>query len=155
MRSMQEPGISPIFFTLFLGLILIMVPWPLPALMPDWLLLILLYWTMARPALVNVGVAWVLGIITDLALGSALGSHALIYTVMVYCVVKFLPRMVTLPVWQQSMIIFILVMLDSALQYWIMSSAGIEPQSWTYWLPAFSSMMVWPLLCWLLKRNSV
>lgn len=146
MRSIQETNRAHILFTLFLGLILILLPWPFQSAVPNFLLLILLSWIVRQPSFLGVGSAWLLGIITDLAQGSLLGMHALIYTVLAYCVIKFVPRFATLPVWQQSLIIFVLVMFSSALQYWIMSIEGITPDSWTYWLPALSSMVVWPLV---------
>ena len=147
MRSIQEPSKIHIILTLFLGLILTLFPWPFQSAAPNFLLLILLSWIVRQPSFMGVGAAWFLGIITDLAQGSLLGMHALIYTVLAYCVMKFLPRLATQPVWQQSLIIFVLVMFSSALQYWIMGIEGITPNSWTYWLPALSSMVVWPLVC--------
>ncbi len=142
----EEPSKIYITITLLIGLILILLPFPFQTVMPNFLLLIALSWIARKPNVIGVGIAWFLGIITDLAQGSPLGMHALIYTVIAYCLMKFLPRFGALPVWQQSMIIFVLVMFNSALQYWMMSLEGITPLSWTYWLPALSSMMVWPLI---------
>lgn len=146
MRSIQEASKTQIIFTLFLGLILTLLPWPYQSLMPNFLLLILLCWIIRQPSFIGVGLAWTLGLLTDLAQGWLLGMHALIYTVLAYCVLRFLPRFSTIPLWQQSLIIFVLVMFSSALQYWIMSIEGITPDSWTYWLPALTSMVVWPLI---------
>lgn len=146
MRSIQEPSKFYIATTLFIALFLILLPLPFQSVMPNFLLLVLLSWIARKPSMLGVGVAWLLGLITDLAQGSLLGMHAMIYTVIAYCVIKFLPRFNAFPVWQQSMIIFVLVMFHSALQYWIMSIGGIRPDSWTYWLPAVSSMVVWPLI---------
>lgn len=146
MRSIQEPSNIYIIMTIFIGLIMILLPWPFGPILPNFLLLILLSWIVRRPNLLGIGAAWMLGLLTDLAQGSLLGMHALIYTVLAFCVMRFLPRFSTVPVWQQSLIIFVLVMFSSALQYWIMSLQGMTPDSWTYWLPALTSMVVWPLV---------
>ena len=44
---------------------------------PAWLALALIYWCMAVPARVGVGVGWILGLTLDISTGTLFGQHAL------------------------------------------------------------------------------
>ena len=63
-----------ISITLLLAFILQIIPLPtqFDVFRPDWVLLALSYWTMALPNRVNIGVAFVCGLILDLLQGTTL-----------------------------------------------------------------------------------
>ncbi|MEY4767510.1 MAG: rod shape-determining protein MreD, partial [Pseudomonadota bacterium] len=46
---------------------------------PDWVLLVLIYWTLALPYRRGVLTAWGIGLLTDVLTGRLLGEYALIY----------------------------------------------------------------------------
>ena len=69
---------SAIIATLLIALVLQIVPLPIQVdiYRPDWVLIVLAYWTMALPHRVNVGVAFMAGIAMDILLGTSLGIHS-------------------------------------------------------------------------------
>lgn len=44
---------------------------------PQWSTLVLIYWTLASPYRVGVGIGWATGIVIDVITGTLLGQHAL------------------------------------------------------------------------------
>ncbi len=131
-----------------IAFVLTVIPLPttLALLRPEWVALTLLYWCMALPNRVGVGIAWMTGIFLDVLRGGLLGQDALTLAIIVYIVLKFYRRIRVAPLWQQSVTIFGLMILHLLLNMWIKGITGQPPLSWDYWLPAFSSMLIWPLL---------
>ena len=69
--------------SIFFALVMALMPLPISAepFRPDWVLLVLMYWSLAVPHRVNIGWAWITGLIIDLAMGSPLGVNSLTYSV--------------------------------------------------------------------------
>ena len=57
------------------------LPLSLEKFRPDWVLITLMYWSLAIPHRVNIGWAWVMGLVMDLAIGSSLGINSLSYSI--------------------------------------------------------------------------
>jgi len=100
---------------------------------------------------VGVGIAWMLGLVMDLLLGTVLGLHAVAYAIVAYLLVKFHPRFRNLPLWQQMLFVFILCALNLTMQYVLMSLLGHAPNTVAYWLPVVTSLLIWPWLWFLLR----
>ena len=64
-RRSKNQGIIAI--TLFIAIVLTIIPLPEWAryIRPEWVMLVLIYWCMATPARINVGIAWLMGLIFD------------------------------------------------------------------------------------------
>ena len=79
--------VKTIFFaTIFIAAILAILPaphWSIPY-RPEWIALILIYWSMAHSEEINIGTAWTIGLLADVLLGSLLGLHALCFSIIVY-----------------------------------------------------------------------
>ena len=72
-------------FIFIVAFVLEIMPWPndFQGYRPTWVVLVLLYWALALPDKVSVGTAFVVGIIWDLVVGSILGIHALVQSLLV------------------------------------------------------------------------
>ncbi|WP_438875805.1 rod shape-determining protein MreD, partial [Bacillus cereus group sp. Bce028] len=84
-----------IWGSFLLALIVQTIPWPgtLDLLRPSWLLLVICYWVMALPHRVNVGTAFIMGLLWDLLLGSTHGIRGMMMSIVIYLVaVNFLLR---------------------------------------------------------------
>ena len=120
--------------------------------LPDWVTLVLIYWCMAAPQRVGVGVAWLVGLGVDLLTFGLAGSHALTKTVIAFLVGRVALRVRVYPVWQQSVFILILLVIEAA----ILVTIGYLLSG--YWSGMFSwkamavSLVVWPLLFLVLRR---
>ncbi|WP_392552327.1 rod shape-determining protein MreD [Orbus wheelerorum] len=97
-----------IWLTLFVGLLLQVMPWTASFyfLKPHWLMLILVSWIFVLPHRVGIGTAFLVGIILDLFLGTVLGVHAFIFSLIAYLVLFRFQLVRNLALWQQSFIIF-------------------------------------------------
>ena len=85
MEARQQNGWI-IVVTVLLSVMLSIMPMPysVSVFRPDWVLLVLIYWSIALPHRVNVGVAWLVGIFMDVLLGSVLGIQGAVFAVVVY-----------------------------------------------------------------------
>ena len=67
-----------IAITILLALMLQIMPMPivLHQYRPDWVFMVLAYWTLALPNRVNIGIAFINGLALDILLGTTLGVHS-------------------------------------------------------------------------------
>jgi rod shape-determining protein MreD len=145
---------SFIYISIVIGIVLQIVPMPPPMDLyrPDWLLLILLYWAMALPNRVNVGVAGIAGLILDILYGTALGVHSFALAVPVYLISANYQRLRNYSMVQQAFMIFMLSLLYHLIVYWLQYLiTGIE-FSWIFMWPSLASIFLWPWLFWLLRK---
>lgn len=135
---------------------LILAVFPLPEwaqwLRPPWVLLFLIYWTLAAPQRVGFFTAWVLGIIVDVLTGTLLGEHALVFVLVSYFILRFHSRLRHFYFWQQLLFIFILVLGHQFVLFWVQGMIGELPSSGMYWMAPFSSLVAWPIIIFILSR---
>ncbi|PWV58387.1 rod shape-determining protein MreD [Plasticicumulans acidivorans] len=113
---------------------------------PDWVALVLVYWSLALPQRCSVGTGWVLGLIQDAAQGTLLGQHALGLALIAYLTVRFHQRIRVFPLWQQALSILLFLLLDQLLVIWINGMIGYPPTDFWYLAPPLGGMLTWPLL---------
>lgn len=119
---------------------------------PAWVELVLIFWMLVSPDRVGMTVAFLLGLLMDLLMGTLLAEHAAVFVVVAYCILRFHVRINLLPLWRQSVLIFILVLLSQAFFSWVSGLlGGFRADSW-FWLPALSSALVWPWIYVILKN---
>lgn len=127
---------------------------PLPHLVeagrPEWIALVLVYWAVALPDRVGVGVAWSVGLLMDVLLGTLLGKHALAMALLVFLAHRLYQRLRMFPALQQAFIIFILIGLDLLLLHWIDRLAGSAPVTMHFLVPAATSAFLWPAVYFVL-----
>ena len=145
---------APIVTTFVVAMLLSIVPLPLflEPLRPYWAALVLVFWCLETQAIINLGLAFLLGLILDLLTGSLLGMHALSLVIMTYLVTRFRPRLRFFPPWQQALSILALLLNDRIIVLWIVSLRGDELPSLAFWLAPVIGTLVWPWLFLLLDR---
>jgi rod shape-determining protein MreD len=142
-----------VFVTLLLAFILALLPMPewTTWFRPAWVLMVLIYWSMTIPYRVNIGVAWIIGLIFDLLSGTLLGEHALAFTVVIYFVSRLYLRLSMYPLSQQGLTIFCFIFLYQFILYCIQGFIGELPSSHLYWSSSLISMLLWPWLFVLMR----
>lgn len=146
-----------IILTIVAAMVLAVVPLPhfvpleLGFLRPDWVAMVLVYWVLALPQRVGVTTAWVVGLVMDVLLGSLLGQHALAYLIIAYLSTSLYQRIRMFSVWQQAVILFVLLGLNQLINFWSESIAGLAHWSMWYLLPALSGALLWPWIFLLLR----
>jgi rod shape-determining protein MreD len=119
---------------------------------PDWVLLVLMYWSMAIPEKVGVGYAWVVGLFSDMLTGRLLGQHALAYALVAYICVKMHRQLRLYPLYQQMLPVLLLLLLGQLLIFWTQNIKAASAIGWVYWLPSLMGTLVWPLVLLTLRN---
>ncbi len=118
---------------------------------PQWMLMFVIACQLMQPKLFNALIAWGIGILVDVLLGTPLGEHALVYAVICYITAFMRPKLILEPIWTQLGKIFLLVCLGQISLLWFHVFAGQNPQTLLYWFGTVTSCLVWPAFAWLLR----
>ena len=113
---------------------------------PAWVAIVLIYWCMAVPDRIGIAVGWFLGLILDVQLSTVLGQNALGLALIAFITIKTYKRMRVYPLAQQAVLICFYILLYELIMLWITSYLGTSTHDWTYWMPAITSMLLWPWL---------
>jgi rod shape-determining protein MreD len=148
MSNAQTSSKSLALVTIVFSFMLMIMPLPAWAepFQPDWLVLALIFWSMSAPRSYSVGIAWLLGMVLDVAHGTLLGQHALALCAIVYITVKFNLLMRVFPMLQLTATVFALLALYQFLLFWINGVAGVSASIVEYWGPVVSGTIIWPIL---------
>ena len=137
-----------IALTLLMALWLAIMPLPVWAQWgrPELVAMVLVYWVIALPERVGIGIAWVVGLLQDIMQGSPLGQHAFALAVLAYVSLILYQRLRMYPPIQQAGVIFVLIGLNQLLCHWVETLTGTVSPNLLFLLPALVSALVWPLL---------
>ena len=140
-----QARIPLIVISLLAGLALNVLPWMGAALWwrPDFLLVIMLYWVVQQPRRVGMGVAWALGLLTDMANGGILGQHAMAYTVAAFGALLLQRRILNFNLWQQALHILPLLLAEQLISILIGTFAGHAFSGAEYFLAIPSGTLLW------------
>lgn len=139
-------GAMVIMATFAAALILTILPlpeWARPF-RPQWVTLALIYWAMALPHRVGVGYGFVLGILLDVLTGTLLGQHALGLSVVAFATLKLHQRVRVFPLWQQSLVVLVLLVVDHLFTLWVMGAIKARPPGLLYWAVPPIGALLWP-----------
>lgn len=153
MRNRHHRGGWAIFASFILALMLTLIPLPEWAayLRPEWVSLVVIYWCMALPERVGVGIAWIAGLFLDVIHGAVLGQYAMALALVAYFTMSLHQRLRVFPLLQQMFVILLLILFQQLIVIWIKGFIGESPESLRYWLPSFTSMLLWPWVFVLLR----
>lgn len=154
MSLAQHRGGWLIMLTFVLALALSFIPLPtiLELLRPEWMALVLIYWCMAVPSRVGVTVGWLVGLLQDVSRDVLLGQYALAFALVAFLTLHLHQRLRVFPIWQQALSVGVLIMLECLVVLWIKGLTGQSPGFWKMMLPAFTSLLFWPLIYLLLRH---
>jgi len=118
---------------------------------PEWCALVLIYWSLALPDRVGIGVGWVTGLLVDVLTDALMGEHALGFAVVAYATMKVHRRTRLAPVWQQAGTVLVLLSMQLLVSLWIRGMTGRTDVGWGYWSPAVVGMICWPAVFYVLR----
>lgn len=139
-----------IVLSLLLALLLNFMPtanWPG---VPDWVALFLAFWCVRESRRVGMGWGFMLGLAMDVADASLMGQHALAYVLVAYGASSAARRILWLPLGQQALLVFPLLVLVQAIQLGARAIAGAESPGLAYFIGPFVAAMLWVPLTYLL-----
>lgn len=147
------PEILLVIGTLLVALILTLIPmarW-LIIFRPLWIVLVLIFWALVLPGKSAINLSWVVGILLDVLNGTLLGEHAFALTAAIYSVARLRNQLRMFSLFQQSISVFFVVLFYQFILFCIQGFLGDLPERWFYWLPAVTSMLLWPWTFTLMK----
>ncbi len=130
------------------------MPWPyaIDVFRPSWLVLILIYWVMALPHRVNVGTAFILGLVWDLLLSSVLGLHSFALSIIVYLVAFKSQLLRNMALWQQALVVLLLsalmLLIIFLLEFVLQHSPFKSAILWS----SVTNAILWPWLFLLMRK---
>jgi rod shape-determining protein MreD len=125
--AMRLPApFSLIIITVIVSLLLNLLPWSGAALLshPDFILLILLYWSVHEPRIVGQGWGFALGLIMDVADSALLGQHAMVYVIAIFLAQLLRLRMLQLNVLEQALHIIAILFVSQGIGVLLNLSMG-------------------------------
>ena len=124
--------------------------WGRAAWLPDWLALVLVFWSIHQPQRVGIGVAFLVGLFVDVHQGAMLGQHALAYTVLSFLAIAIHRRLLWFSVPSQALQVLPLFAASHAIEWLVRLLAGsASPGFWLLLAPAIESLL-WPVVSVLL-----
>lgn len=139
-----------IVITIVIAMLLMLLPLPevVRLFRPEWVVLTLIYWAMALPQRVSIGIGWLTGLLMDATMGGALGIMAFSYAFAVYLIARFHLQLRQYPLWQQALTIFSVILLV----HFIAIVTSKVDFNWMVWMPVVTSTLLWPLMYALLRK---
>ena len=139
--------------TLVIALTLVILPLPvvLEPYRPEWAMLVILYWSLALPARVGVGIAWLTGLLQDILQATALGAHALAFALVAYLTIQLYQRIRSVPIWQQALTVLMVLIAARGVLFVTRGLSDNPSVDWRFWLPALTSTLLWPPVFLLLR----
>ncbi len=148
MNQVRHHGGWVVVVSFLVALLLVVFPLPegLQHARPQWVALILIYWTMALPDRVGAGTGWLVGLLQDLLQSNLLGQHALAYGILAFLSIKLHQRIRVFPLWQQALAVMVLLLLTRLIVLWTSGVTGRAPDTSQYWFASVTSTALWPVV---------
>lgn len=141
-----------LFFPLLLAALIVSIirlPEALTPFRPDFLSLILIFFAVYDPRRINIGWAWLAGLLLDFLMGAPLAQNALCVSLQVFIILSQFKRFAQFNRWQQVIIVFIVNWLGHGLGFWISHIAGAVTYDTSVTIPAVITALLWTPACWL------
>ncbi|MBA3903344.1 MAG: rod shape-determining protein MreD [Rhodocyclaceae bacterium] len=132
-----------IVFTLLLALFLSLIPLGHAIGIPDWVALVLAFWSVREPLRVGMGAAFVLGVLMDVAAGSVMGQHALAYLLLTYGASSLSRRVLWFPLGQQALHILPMLLATQIVMVVTRLVGGADFPGFGYFLGSFTGALLW------------
>ncbi|MTD33031.1 rod shape-determining protein MreD [Paludibacterium sp. dN 18-1] len=141
-----------ILLTFMLAVLVELIPLPVGSTrwLPDFISLLLLYWIINQPRRVNVGTAFILGLVADVSTAGLFGQHALAYSITGYLALMRQSQLVMFNPGQQALAVLGLMLTNQAIMVVVRMLTGSAFVGWGYFLPPLIGALLWPLLTKLL-----
>ena len=126
------------------------LPWRNVALAPDFAALVLAFWCVRQPRLVGLGVAWSIGLLTDVGNGVLLGQHALAYSLLAFAAIALSRRILWFALWGQALHVAALLLFAQGVSALVRLATGAEFPGWQIAVGPLLGALLWPVVTVLL-----
>lgn len=134
-----------VFFSIFGAYLLSILPWSGAWLLarPDFVLVVLVFWTLHEPRSIGQGIAFALGLLVDVSDSMLLGQHALAYVVAVYGAQVLRVRILTFHLPEQTLHVLGLTVSASVVTLGLNLLLGATFPGWAYLVSPVLTALLW------------
>lgn len=118
---------------------------------PDFMALLVLFWCIEEPERIGFGVAFLLGLLMDVADGAFFGQHALAYSILAYAAMELHRRVRMFEHVAQVIYVVPLLLVNDLIVLAIRMLAGADFPGYRYFVGSLVAGAFWPLISVLLK----
>jgi rod shape-determining protein MreD len=150
-------GAGLVFFSFVGAYLLSVLPWSGTWLLarPDFMLLVLLFWTIHQPRSIGQGMAFVLGLLMDVSDSMLLGQHAFAYVIAVFGAQVLRVRIQSFRIPEQTLHVLGITVVTSAVMLLLNLLLGAEFPGLAYFISPIVTAMLWGPVNWLLYLPAV
>lgn len=143
-----------VFGSLILAYLATLLPWPREILwlVPDFTLVLLLYWLIHAPHLTGLGLAMALGLLADATLGGLIGQHALTYVLVAFVAVNVRRRLENFEVSGRALHLAPIFLGQQLLMLILGLAFDLPDADWRYLAAGVSAALLWIPVAHLLDR---
>lgn len=144
---MSQTKRTAVYLSIFIAYLILFLPWSDQAkqFKPDFTLLVLIFWLIRAPHICNIGTAWFVGLLVDLATGGTFGQHALAYTFSAYFTVLYQRRLILFSHFHLFWTVFILLVISQVVLLVLEMFSGMPFKGWVYFIPSISGVLLWSI----------
>ena len=144
----------PMALSALVALALAVLPLPsmLESLRPDFLVLVVFYWSIELPRAGGLTLAFMAGLALDVIHGVVLGQHALALTLMAAWATHLRLRLRVFSMLSQCLTIFALLTGYQFILFWVDGATGNPVTAFGRWLAPVIGALLWPVLAGILRR---
>ncbi|MGM0563597.1 MAG: rod shape-determining protein MreD [Pseudomonadota bacterium] len=150
----KRPTAGLVLTSLLVAFLFKLVPLPEAAawFRPDVVTLVLMYWWLAYPERIGIYTGFGIGLLLDVIGGSLLGLNGTALILIAWVFLKNYQRIRVLPLTQQSVIVFLALMVKQLIVFWVESEQITgTTESLLHFAPALTGAILWPWLFILLR----
>jgi rod shape-determining protein MreD len=154
MIERTQDSFGRVLLTVIVALVLSVLPLPpwLAAVRPAFLVLTVMYWSIAAPRAGGIGLGFFCGLALDVFRGAVLGQNALALTAITYVAVREHQKIRLKPAFQQALIMLGALIVYEFILFAIDGWTGHPITSPRRWLHALTGALIWPFATAVLDR---
>ncbi len=144
--------VNPLFIaaSLVAAFLLNLLPWGHWMGVPDFVALVLVFWSVHQPRKVGIGIAFMMGLFMDVHDATLLGENALSYTLLSYFAITIHRRVLWFRLGIQALHVLPLLLLMQTVQLIVRVAVTGGLPGWSYYLESIVAAFLWPYVSVLL-----
>lgn len=143
---------NPLFIvaSLAAAFLLNLLPWGHWIGIPDFVALVLVFWSIHQPRKVGIGIAFMMGLLMDVHDAALLGENALSYTLLSYLSIMIHRRVLWFKMPTQAAHVLPLLLLMQTVQLVVRLLVSGRFPGWLYFAESFVAAALWPVVSFIL-----
>ncbi|HVL77504.1 MAG TPA: rod shape-determining protein MreD [Noviherbaspirillum sp.] len=144
--------VNPLFITgsLVVAFMLNLLPWGHWYGVPDFVALVLVFWSIHQPRRVGIGIAFLMGLLMDVHDATLLGENALSYTLLSYFAIMVHRRMLWFRLLGQALHVLPLLLMMQTVQLVVRVAVTGNFPGWLYFSQSLVAAAIWPIVTMIL-----